>query len=388
MDPINNPTPNPNPAPAPEPTPNPAPTTGAPSINPEPSTAPVAPAAPLEAASVAPLEPTMPATPLEPTAPTVPSEPAAPAASPAPMAPLEPTTLPEPTAPVNPVINPAASSPFIQQNSVAATDPIMMPEQPKAPDPIEEELKAPMKAATPVPGSIGSAVSGPTEAIADTPTNPADNPFDMQPQTPSVPFNDPASVTEPSSPATKAKKTSRTTLIILVVVAAMVVVALAAVLIMQLTSQQPSPTPTPNNNSSNNSAIQNPDTEEETDDTANTTNEYDLVCTNSIKYAEDGTTYASGVASAETVYNYKFDGGNLISINTDKTITHTDGTSETSSDIMTVNQYRAKAGFDADTVLTIDAVTNNFETNINNFVTDTTVNSPDVTEVVNKCAEQ
>lgn len=44
-----------------------------------------------------------------------------------------------------------------------ATDPITMPEGPKAPDPVEEELKMPLKAAGPVPGSIGSAVSMPSD---------------------------------------------------------------------------------------------------------------------------------------------------------------------------------------------------------------------------------
>ena len=108
-----------------------------------------------------------------------------------------------------------------------------MPEKPAAPDPVEEELKAPMKAAEPVPGSIGSAVSGPAgEAAA---AEPGSNPFANQAtaSTPSVSFNDPAAQAAPAAKPAK-KKTSKSTLIALIVVAAMVVIALAAVLIMQL----------------------------------------------------------------------------------------------------------------------------------------------------------
>ena len=104
-----------------------------------------------------------------------------------------------------------------------------MPAPPKAPDPVEEELKAPLKAAEPVPGSIGSAISMPAaEAAQDFG---ADNSnFD---RTPSVSFNDPA-VTADAKPVKTKKKTSKNTLIALTLVAVMVVIALAAVLILQL----------------------------------------------------------------------------------------------------------------------------------------------------------
>ena len=113
------------------------------------------------------------------------------------------------------------------------TDPIMMPEKPAAPDPIEEELKAPMKAAGPVPGSIGSAVSGPA-SIPNVDEMPPEGSFAGQPMnpTPSVAFNDPA--VQPTSAQPAKKKTSKSTLIALITVAAIVVIALAVVLFMQM----------------------------------------------------------------------------------------------------------------------------------------------------------
>lgn len=167
---------------------------------------------PAPVSSVPPM-PAEPATPVEPASvpPVVPAQPAEPAA---PAAPVAPTTPVMPT-PVNPVYQPGSGL-------VGATTPITMPEQPKAPDPVEEELKAPFKAAAPAPGSIGSAVSGP------------------QSQTPNVSFNDPAAVDNmksmASDPASAGKKKmDRKTLIILCAVAGIVVFALAMVLILQLT---------------------------------------------------------------------------------------------------------------------------------------------------------
>ena len=93
-----------------------------------------------------------------------------------------------------------------------------------------------MEPVGPVPGSIGSAVSGP-EAVEPTPmdgsafTTPAGSPQ-------SVSFTDPATQPEmgqtaaPAKPAKK--KTSKNTLIALVIVAVMVVIALAVVLMIQL----------------------------------------------------------------------------------------------------------------------------------------------------------
>ena len=101
-------------------------------------------------------------------APSVPPvAPATPATSATPVAPAAPV---QPAAPVNPIINPTPVNPVFQpsgSNGVAATDPITMPEPAPLTDPVEEELKAPMNAAAPVPGSIGSAVSGPEAATEE-----------------------------------------------------------------------------------------------------------------------------------------------------------------------------------------------------------------------------
>lgn len=208
MEPTNNPIPNPAPV-APEPT-NPV----------VPPAAPVdAPVAPnVDAPSASPVAP-------EPVAPTAP-------VSPAPVAPATPPVAPNPVAPPQgapaaPIINPAPVAPVFQPTGglVDPTAPISVPEGPAAPDPEEVELNSPFKAAGPVPGSIGSAVSGPEVAPG---------------QTPSVAFNDPATsengMTNTSAPAAKPKaKMSKTTLMLLCVIGGMVVIALAAVLIMQLT---------------------------------------------------------------------------------------------------------------------------------------------------------
>lgn len=369
MDPTTNPTPTPTPTPTPEPTP---------------ATPPV----PAEPAA-----PAAPATPPAPAAPVTPPAPAAPVSVPEPLADapaLNAQSAPSPAGPaVNPVINPAATSPFVQQNGVAATDPIMMPEPAKAPDPIEEELKAPMKAAAPAPGSIGSAVSGPADSTPADAAQPVDNPFAKN-NTPNVAFNDPAAAPDgtPAAPAPAKKKTNKNTLIALIVVSVMIVIALAAVLIMQFMNGQPSSTPPANNQSSSNSnssSTVQPDVEEEVSE--NTTNSSDLTCTNSITYSENGATYKAGVGSAQTVYSYAFAGGELTSVAVDRTITHTDGTTETSSNTLTVDEYRARAGFTPEDALSISSIIENFETNVNNFVTDTTVNSDDVTNVTNSCNE-
>ena len=104
--------------------------------------------------------------------------------------------------------------------TLGATDPIMMPTPPKMPDPVEEELKAPLRAADPVPGSIGSAVSG-------------------QPKTPNVAFNDPATMngqtnTMAASSLPQKKKVNKKTWILLSVVAGIIIVALVAILIIEI----------------------------------------------------------------------------------------------------------------------------------------------------------
>ena len=116
--------------------------------------------------------------------------------------------------PVNPVINPtngaAPVNPIIQPGGqgLAATDPIMRPEPAPAPDPVEEELKAPMKAAEPVPGSIGSAVSGPAGTSAEASVEQA-FPENTSGQVPNVAFNDPATQPQPSAGAETGTKPAK-----------------------------------------------------------------------------------------------------------------------------------------------------------------------------------
>ena len=211
-----------------------------------------APAAPLpEAAPEAPTAPTAPA----PEAPVAPAPEAAPAINPdvanaalnppvnpvvAPTAPAAPVApgAPAPAAPATPTMSMNQmfqQQPANQTGVLDETTAISVPEGPKPVDPVEEELKAPLKAAEPVPGSIGSAVSVPSEnGVAPN----------------SVPFNDPAKMadnpmTANAAPQTKKNsfldkltvktKMNKNTLILLAVVAAIVVVLLIGVLVMVAT---------------------------------------------------------------------------------------------------------------------------------------------------------
>lgn len=119
----------------------------------------------------------------------------------------------------------SANSPLL-----GATDPITMPAPPKAPDPVEEELKAPFRAAAPVPGSIGSAISMPGDPN----------------QVPNVAFNDPAMMAPNSSMMPKKrtwssrlgmdgdKKMDKKTMIILGSIVAVIVVAIVTVVVIAL----------------------------------------------------------------------------------------------------------------------------------------------------------
>lgn len=218
MDPANNnPTPNEAPAaPAPEAAPAPAP---------EAAPAPVAPAAPAVNPDIANAVVNPPVNPVvAPTAPAAPGAAPVPPAAPAPGAPA--------TMSMNQMFQP---QPGAQAGVIDETTAISVPEGPKPVDPVEEELKAPLKAAAPAPGSIGSAVSGPADA--NTPAN--------------VAFNDPAAqggenpMTANAAPQVKKNsllnklmaktKMSKNTLILLAVVAGLIVVLLIGVLVMVAT---------------------------------------------------------------------------------------------------------------------------------------------------------
>lgn len=214
-----------------------------------PASAPAAPSAPATPPASAPL----PAEPINAVNPVNPAAAAAIAATPANPAPVNADVANAAlNPPVNPVVAPGAqpnaapaggtmsmnqmfqSQPGSQAGGILDnTTPIAVPEGPKAPDPIEEELKAPLKAAAPAPGSIGSAVSGPADANS--------------PQ--SVAFNDPAMMANNPMAANTANngkkgsflskimaktKMNKRTLILLCVVAGVIIIALIIVLVMVL----------------------------------------------------------------------------------------------------------------------------------------------------------
>lgn len=317
MDPMNNPTPTPNPV-NPEPTPTPEPTA--------PASEPVAPVEPM----AAPAEP-------------APAEPA-PAAAPNPE-------------PVNPVINPGANpepvNPVFQpggQGGFAATDPIMQPEAPKAPDPVEEELKAPMQPAGPVPGSIGSAVSGgPTDAPAEAPS---ENPFAAasQGQTPNVSFTDPA--TQPdSTPAEQGKvggKPNKNVLIALIALTAVIVVVLIVILIMSLTSQGGNTNTNQSNNTSD-TVVDEPDEEEEDDSDVIIAGTATLSCTRNM--TEQELAGISGAASGAINISAQFDNDVMASISRVDSVVYGDETASAAEPIENeVHEIKA-ADLNADNAL-------------------------------------
>jgi len=217
------------------------------------NTNPTQPAAP---AATPPAAPAVPAAPTAPAAPTSPiPSPASPVDGAASAASAVPPVNPDVAnaalnPPVPPVVAPGANAAPAAGGSMSMnqmfqpqtapvpgviddTTPISVPEGPKPPDPVEEELKQPLKAAGPVPGSIGSAVSMPQQGGA---------------QSQNVAFNDPAVAQQnsmtanPAAPAGKKPnfldnlmsktKMNKTTLILLCVVAGLVVLVLVATLIM------------------------------------------------------------------------------------------------------------------------------------------------------------
>ncbi|MBQ5811965.1 hypothetical protein IIW29_00065 [Candidatus Saccharibacteria bacterium] len=314
MDPTTNPTPTPNPAPAP----------GAPATPPAPAgpTAPVTPPAP-EAPAPAPTPGPTPAT-------------AAGGMTTPPVNPVINPTAPASGAPA-PVGNPAGT----QADGLAATDPIMMPEPAPAPDPVEEELKAPMKAAEPAPGSIGSAVSGPATAVAAGGEAPAANPFvNNDKQTPNVAFNDPATQPDaggnPMAPAKK--KTNKTTLIALIIVAVMIVIALGAVLILQLMGDQGGDggQPTPNTPTAiEDDYVDEDDAEDEADTESGGASTIVACVMGSAESTTTGDDKTASTASSKFSVEYKFVGGKLINMTTISNSASEDGTTSDSSSEVT-----------------------------------------------------
>lgn len=156
--------------------------------------------------------------------------------------------------PVNPVITPgtnpaaqvAGAGGTMSMNQMFQTQPaqaggvidettaIAVPEGPKPPDPVEEELKAPLKATGPVPGSIGSAVSMPpadgsapqTNGVSEQMVANGVNPMATNANTPAG-----KKQTFFDKLATKTKMT-KNTLILFTVLAGVIVVALIVILIM------------------------------------------------------------------------------------------------------------------------------------------------------------
>lgn len=109
----------------------------------------------------------------------------------------------QPAVPATPVTPASNSMPTFRMApsvpSISSAEPFMEREPIKAPDPVKEALKAPIKAAGPVPGSIGSAVSMPR--VNEAPATPAPQVRVATP-TPSAQPAQPAQPTQPmSSPA-------------------------------------------------------------------------------------------------------------------------------------------------------------------------------------------
>ncbi len=341
MDPTNNnPTPSPLPGTGlgsnqPNPTTNTSPVAGGPNLqpisqNPLVSPSESQPVPPVAAAPVSPATPASSTTPMGPSAPVSPASPIPPVPQGSPSSPVPPIATP-----VNPIINPGVSLP---QNGVGATDAILRPEPVAPPDPVEEELKAPMRAAAPAPGSIGSAVSGPADEIGSA-TN----------RTPSVSFNDPATQPDANSVSTPlmskgAKKSNNKTLIALIVVAALVVLGLGVVLAMQFMTGQPAPSSgsqsnnsvvEPDNNSSNTPGPADSSKNSDSSEASNSTTSVNkvLTCT---KTASSESSEASPSTSSVTTITANFKDGKLVDITSEAKATTVTSDSESSAKTVTV----------------------------------------------------
>ena len=269
------------------------------------------------------------------------------------------------SAPVNPIIQPSGSSepvpgqasanpiqplsnPIVRPSGLGATDPLLMPEKPQAPDPVEEELKAPMKAAAPVPGSIGSAVSGPSDGVTNAEETPVKDTFstgDSKP-TPSVSFNDPAMQPDPNATNTASttpakKKNDKLILMILIAIAAVIVVALAIILIVQLSKGGGNANNNTNNSNNNNSQIAVDDNDEDDvegeEDIPEEIQPVETVYTSSV-VCSSSTNDASGNASERITFGLVDD--SLVEAKVERNAVDENGSSVgNSAEIITIEKY-------------------------------------------------
>ena len=326
MDPTNSQIPTPTPIPEPTPISGGTPVDlGASTIQPSPS------ATGFDAPAVAPTNPVVsPASPV-----SAPAEPAAamPVESPAAlmnqampsasesvpaMEPVGPAT--QAAGPVPPVISPAAA---FQPNAVgiAVTDPIMTAEQPKVVDPIEEELKAPMRAAGPVPGSIGSAVSVPADDMAGSaPVSSAIYNGVSPNKDQNVSFSDPATNrAETTNGLAPEKKKSKKTLVALIIIALLAVAALVVVLVMQLIGDNSSSS---SSSPSSSSSSQSESSSSQESESETTTNMSTLSCARNMTNTE--VILFNGAVSGTISVSVKFDEDKLDQISLVKSVVYSD----------------------------------------------------------------
>ena len=240
MDPLYNNNPTPTPAPKPTPAPNAMPNIAiagsAPAPNPAPAPAPAPAPEPVAPAPAAPTPaPVAPEPMFEPPMPPVPPMPLM-------QGPTEPT-VPTPTMEEIPAASMSFENAFANSTTpidssaygLDATEPVVQPGVEEVRDPVAEALAAPIKAADPVPGSIGSAFSVPPEAPESTladmgasvPTTPVSN----------ITFSDgPASAFQPDEgfvphPPQKANANLK---YILIGVGALLAIVLVIIIIMSM----------------------------------------------------------------------------------------------------------------------------------------------------------
>ncbi len=144
-------------------------------------------------------------------------------------------TAPEPVAPVfNPAVvatpGTASDSSAPNLNGFDPSAPLMEPEPVAPPDPVEQELKAPMQAAAPVPGSIGSAISQPANVAFNDPATEADSPTAGT----SAPAENPLAPKKKSKLSFDINRLDKRTLIIVAAIAGVVILVLVIILILMI----------------------------------------------------------------------------------------------------------------------------------------------------------